>query len=142
MKALNETGKNTPVILPLHPRTKKMMDTYHLLPEAKWIKIIDPVSYLDMLTLEKNAKAILTDSGGVQKEAYWFKVPCLTLREETEWVETVKSGWNVLVGLDVTRIVEEVGRRENRNPPKRGWGMFGDGRASGRIVQMLVRHFG
>jgi UDP-N-acetylglucosamine 2-epimerase len=142
LKALNETGKNTPVILPLHPRTKKMMDTYHLLPEAKWIKIIDPVSYLDMLTLEKNAKAILTDSGGVQKEAYWFKVPCFTLREETEWVETVKSGWNVLVGLDVTRIVEEVGRRENRNPPKRGWGMFGDGRASGRIVQMLVRHFG
>jgi len=142
LKALNETGKNTPVILPLHPRTKKMMDTYHLLLEAKWIKIIAPVSYLDMLTLEKNAKAILTDSGGVQKEAYWFKVPCFTLREETEWVETVKSGWNVLVGLDVTRIVEEVGRRENRDPPKRRWAMFGDGRASGRIVQMLVRQFG
>ena len=139
LKALNEIGKNTPVILPLHPRTKKMMNTYHLLPEAKWIKLIDPVSYLDMLTLEKNAKAILTDSGGVQKEAYWFKVPCFTLREETEWVETVESGWNILVGTETERIVEEVSRKKKGEPPQKQ--TFGDGRASEKIVQIVSRYF-
>ena len=139
LKALDEIGKDFPIILPLHPRTKKMMNTYHLLPEAKWIKLIDPVSYLDMLTLEKNAKAILTDSGGVQKEAYWFKVPCFTLREETEWVETVESGWNILVGTETERIVEEVSRKKKGEPPQKQ--TFGDGRASEKIVQIVSRYY-
>jgi len=105
LKALNEIGRNTPTVLPLHPRTKKMMKVYHLFRGFKNIKFIEPVSYFDMLKLEKNARAILTDSGGIQKEAYWFRVPCLTLREETEWVETIKGGWNVLTGAKVKRIV-------------------------------------
>ena len=141
LKALNEIGRNTSVILPLHPRTKKMMKVHHLFSEFKNIKWIDPVSYLDMLQLEKKAKAILTDSGGVQKEAYWFKVPCLTLREETEWVETVKSGWNVLVGTGPKKIVQGLNVFGKRRPSKRGMEIFGDGRASGKIIQILMRSF-
>jgi UDP-GlcNAc3NAcA epimerase len=140
LRALKEIGKETPVVLPLHPRTRKMMKAVHLLKETRGIQWIDPVSYLDMLQLEKHAKAILTDSGGVQKEAYWLGVPCFTLREETEWVEIVHSGWNVLVGAETERIVEEVRRLSERKHPKKT-GIFGDGRASEKIVRMLVAHF-
>jgi len=141
LKALNEIGKNIPVILPLHPRTKKMMKVYHLFPETQRIKLIDPVSYLDMLKLEKNAKAILTDSGGVQKEAFWFGIPCFTLRDETEWVETILSGWNVLVGTGEKKIVEEVRHWESgkRLPKQRR--IFGDGKAGEKIVQTIMKYF-
>ena len=141
-RALDEIGKKIPVVLPLHPRTKKMIKAYHLFSEFKNIGFIEPVSYLDMLKLGKNAKAILTDSGGVQKEAYWFGVPCLTLREETEWVETIKSGWNVLVGTSVERIMEEVSHTEGRRRYLKGNRIFGDGKASQKIVQILMRHSG
>ena len=140
LKALDEIGKSTPVILPLHPRTKKMIKVYHLFSDFKNIKFIEPVSYLDMLKLEKNAKAILTDSGGVQKEAYWLRVPCFTLREETEWMETIESGWNVLTGTEGKRILREVGRLDKRRRHLKGHGIFGDGRASQKIVQTLRRH--
>ena len=98
------------VVFPIHPRTKKMIN-YHGLDDFIGkgnIKVIDPVGYLDMLKLEKNAKAILTDSGGVQKEAFWLKVPCITLRDETEWIETVNLGWNRLVSSDVEKILSAV----------------------------------
>jgi UDP-GlcNAc3NAcA epimerase len=141
LAALHEIAKDAPVILPLHPRTKKMIKTYGLQLTGESIRQIDPVSYLDMLSLEKNAGAILTDSGGVQKEAYWFSVPCFTLREETEWVETVESGWNVLVGTETRRIVEEVKRRRRRKPPQKGTRLFGDGGASEKIVRTLYDYF-
>ena len=141
LKALNKIGKDTPVILPLHPRTKKMMTTFRLFSKTQRIKIIAPVSYLDMLTLERNAKAILTDSGGVQKEAYWLGIPCLTFRNETEWGETIESGWNVLVGTDVEKIVKEVDRLEQGRPIKKRIGIFGDGEAGRKIVLILVHHF-
>ncbi len=138
LSALNDIGKEVPVILPLHPRTKKMIRRYHLIRETRWIKLIDPVSYLDMLRLEKYAKAILTDSGGVQKEAYWFGVPCITLRDETEWIETVRSGWNVLVGARQKGIMEEVaGSRVKKRPPRRRR-LFGEGRASEKIVRTIM----
>jgi UDP-N-acetylglucosamine 2-epimerase len=142
LKALNEIGGNTLVILPLHPRTKKMMKVYHLLRKFKNIKFIEPVSYLDMLKLEKNAKAILTDSGGIQKEAYWFGVPCMTLREETEWVETVKQGWNTLVGTEEKKIVEAVRRFIGKSLPEKRPAIFGDGKAGGTIVRLLKNQFG
>ncbi len=98
------------VVFPIHPRTRKMISYYRLddLLENDNVKVIDPVGYLDMLKLERNAKAILTDSGGVQKEAFWLKVPCITLRDETEWIETVNLGWNRLVGSNVEKILEAV----------------------------------
>jgi UDP-GlcNAc3NAcA epimerase len=139
-RALREIGKNIPVILPLHPRTRKMMKTYRLQGEVKGVKLIDPVSYLDMLKLEKNAKAILTDSGGVQKEAYWFRVPCYTLREETEWVETIQSGWNVLVGSKKENIVKAIRGRSERRIRSRRTGIFGDGKASEKIIKKIAEY--
>ena len=139
--ALREISQECPVVLPLHPRTKKMMKLQRLVREAKGIQLIDPVSYLDMLKLEKHAKVILTDSGGVQKEAYWFRVPCLTLRDETEWMETIRSGWNVLVGTESDSIVKETKRQKGRRLPASKTGIFGDGKASEKIIQVLFDYF-
>jgi len=140
LKALNEIGKEAPVILPLHPRTKKMMGVHRLSIKARGVKMIDPVSYLNMVMLEKHAKAILTDSGGVQKEAYWLRVPCITLRDETEWIETVKSGWNVLVGAETERIMEEIKRGMRQKRSSGAIRLFGDGKACENIVKVLMRY--
>lgn len=104
-------GAGRKVVFPVHPRTQKLLDA-HSFKLSEGIIRIDPVSYLDMVRLESMARCILTDSGGIQKEAYWLQVPCLTLRDETEWEETVRSGWNRLVGADPDRILraaEKVG---------------------------------
>jgi UDP-N-acetylglucosamine 2-epimerase len=142
LKALCAIGKKAPVIFPLHPRTDKMIKVHRLLPKSESLRLIDPVSYFDMLTLEKNAKAILTDSGGVQKEAYWLKVPCLTLREETEWVETLRGGWNMLVGTKAEKILRGVSHFDKKGPLTGKASIFGDGRASEKIVQRLISYFG
>lgn len=97
IEALNESGKS--IVLPLHPRTKKYIEDYNLQFNDN-IKLIEPVGYLDMITLEMNSQKIVTDSGGVQKEAFFMEKPCVTMRDETEWVETVENGWNVIVGTD------------------------------------------
>lgn len=105
--ALMKSGKS--IIFPIHPRTKNKVREFGLESYLNSnIRVIDPVGYLDMLNLEKNAYAILTDSGGIQKEAFWLKVPCITLREETEWVETVRYGWNTLVGANKDKILEAL----------------------------------
>jgi len=141
LKALEEISKAFPVILPLHPRTKKMLEVHGLRPKGKNVKVIDPASYLTMLKLEKNAKAILTDSGGVQKEAYWLKVPCVTLREVTEWGYTVKEGWNAVSGWKTAAIVRAVQRMGDRRKPRRR-GDEGRQTASEKIVRLLLEYLG
>jgi len=106
LTALSQLDK--PVIFPIHPRTKNKVKEYNLELLLKRIQVIAPVGYLDMINLEKNAKAILTDSGRIQKEAFWPKVPCITLRDETEWIETVKLGWNILMGANRKTILKKV----------------------------------
>ncbi len=128
-----------PLVLPLHPRTRKriaQLDLMALLENDSNLKIIDPVSYLDMLVLERNAKKILTDSGGIQKEAYWLKVPCITLRRETEWPETVETGWNRLVGANKEKIAVSV--NELSPEPHTLPQAYGDCHSSERILEILV----
>ncbi|RKY73411.1 MAG: UDP-N-acetylglucosamine 2-epimerase (non-hydrolyzing) [Candidatus Latescibacterota bacterium] len=127
------------LVLPLHPRTRKriiQLNLMGLLESNSNLKVVDPVSYLDMLVLEKNARRILTDSGGIQKEAYWLKVPCITLRRETEWPETVEAGWNRLVGTDKEKIVASV---TEPLPELRSLShSYGDGHSSEKILRILV----
>jgi UDP-GlcNAc3NAcA epimerase len=133
VSALNDVTET--VVFPTHPRTQKALKHWGIHPNSN-VRLIEPVSYLDMLMLEKNARMILTDSGGVQKEAYILGVPCVTLREETEWVETVEAGWNILVGANRERIVEAV---RNFQPTGERLPLFGDGNASRRIVEILTQ---
>ena len=121
------------IVFPLHPRTKNQMEKSGILSHPK-IKFVEPVGYLDMMMLEKNAKAIVTDSGGVQKEAYLHKVPCLTLRNETEWKETVADGWNTLV-----KDIDEIPHLLNNLPRPKIWQLhYGNGNAASQIVNILL----
>jgi UDP-GlcNAc3NAcA epimerase len=141
LKALEEISKEFPVILPLHPRTKKVMEVHRLRLKNKNVRLIEPVSYLNMLKLEKNAKAILTDSGGVQKEAYWLKVPCVTLREVTEWGYTVEEGWNTVSGWKTAEIVRAVQRLPDRKKTRRR-GDPGKQKAAEKIARLLFEYLG
>jgi len=129
-----------PIVLPLHPRTRKTLGVGVEKLDGS-VRVIDPVPYLDMLMLEAHARLILTDSGGVQKEAYWFGVPCVTLRDETEWVELVRSGCNMLVGANPSATVAAVRMFEERDAqlsPDRPMNLYGDGRSAEKIVQAIV----
>jgi UDP-GlcNAc3NAcA epimerase len=121
------------VVFPVHPRTRASLAEMGYEPASN-LTLIDPVGYLDMLSLERNARRIVTDSGGVQKEAYILGVPCVTARGETEWTETVDAGWNTLAGDDPERLLEAVLQPppEGERPP-----VFGDGHAADRIVELL-----
>ena len=123
-----------PVIFPVHPRTRKVLNSNKFKYDKSALMIIKPVGYLDMIILEKNAKKIITDSGGMQKEAYFFKVPCITLRDTTEWVETVEDGWNILVGTDKKKIVRLVKEFNPHSTQKNG---YGNGKASKNIRRIL-----
>lgn len=122
-----------PVIVPLHPRTRAALMGTDIEVEPP-VRIIDPVGYLDMLMLQKHARMVLTDSGGVQKEAYLLGVPGVTMRDETEWTETLAGGWNVLAGADCTRIVEAARRTPPSGEPP---AVFGDGHAAEKMVAIL-----
>ena len=105
----------------------------------KNIKIIDPVGYLDMILLEKHAALIATDSGGVQKEAYFHKVPCVTLRDQTEWIELVKNGANILTGADTTAIISALHKASNMNPAIFEKPLYGNGTTGLEIVDLLIK---
>lgn len=140
-----------PIIFPMHPRTRACLDG-DLIPQdlrrrlltSGTLKVIEPVSYLDMLALEDNAQIVMTDSGGVQKEAYFLGVPCLTVRGETEWVETLQGGWNRLLEPSVERMSNAVeslwsegGERPSGSPDL---SCFGQGKAAINIVKVLTEH--
>lgn len=127
-----------PVILPCHPRTAKKLGTLKNSP-SKNVRIIDPVSFFDMTKLEKNAQAIITDSGGVQKEAYFFQKPCIVMRPETEWVEIIETRNGVLADADTQKIVDGYNyfleRKSNAYP-----NLYGNGKAAERIVEAVIKH--
>lgn len=131
INALNECEKN--IVLPLHPRTHKFIKDYGLTINDN-IKIIAPVGYLDMINLENNSQKIVTDSGGVQKEAYFLQKPCITMRDETEWIETVENGWNTIVGSNKEKILDAI---INFNPNGEQKMVFGYGNAADIISEKL-----
>lgn len=134
LKAVSQIS--LPVVLPLHPRTRKIVQELGLNSLLEKVKVIEPVGYLDMITLEAHALKLVTDSGGVQKEAYFAGVPCITMRDETEWVETVEVGWNRLTGADEGKILEAV---ESFTPPEDRPSIFGEGNAAEQFVTALER---
>lgn len=129
--AFSELDKS--VILPLHPRTKSKLEGIQFNDN---IKIIEPVSYLEMILLLKNSSKVLTDSGGLQKEAYFMQKPCITLRDETEWIETLNGNWNFIVGTDKSLIIEKV----LVNSFDEQGEYYGDGKAGEKIVKALLNH--
>jgi len=137
--------KELAIIFPLHPRTRKQLRSSNLfteLKEQKHVKLVEPVSYLENISLIKNANFVMTDSGGVQKESFWLKTPCITLRENTEWMETVQLGANYLLGSNTERIVKtakEIIENEEALCKKLGelHNPFGDGRASQKILRII-----
>jgi UDP-N-acetylglucosamine 2-epimerase (non-hydrolysing)/UDP-GlcNAc3NAcA epimerase len=122
-----------PVVLPLHPRTRERLDAAGLMDRLHGIQLVPPLGYLDFLKLARHARAVLTDSGGVQKEAYLLGVPCVTLRATTEWVETVEAGWNTLVDLDAGAALAALERRPPGDRPE----LYGGGHAAERVCEVL-----
>jgi UDP-GlcNAc3NAcA epimerase len=130
-----------PVVLPLHPRTRARLETFGLLgrvEQAERLILTPPLGYLELTALLCNARAALTDSGGLQKEAYFAGVPCVTLRPSTEWTETVEQGWNVLVDLDREAALAALAAA----PPAARPPLYGDGHAGERVVAALTLHYG
>ncbi|MBD3346806.1 MAG: UDP-N-acetylglucosamine 2-epimerase (non-hydrolyzing), partial [Chitinivibrionales bacterium] len=136
--AFTEIGREHMIIMPLHPRTKKYLQEYGLTERINNMKIIGPVGFLDMANLEGNAILIATDSGGVQKEAYFHRVPCVTLRDQTEWVETVEAGWNLLADTaSKESITTSVNAMLASKDGRRDIEEYGDGHAAEKIAGII-----
>lgn len=133
IKALNEIAKNERVVLPMHPRTKKILLQNKL---GLKVDVIDPVGYFDMLELIKNCSLVMTDSGGLQKEAYFFGKKCITLRDETEWVELVDGGFNQVVGSEYSRIIDSYNLSKSKKCNFSA-NLYGEGNASKKIIETL-----
>jgi len=130
-----------PIVIPMHPRTKKKLAENNISLNG-YIKPIDPVGYLDMVALEKNAHIIATDSGGIQKEAFFQQVPCITLRDETEWVETIEMGWNQIVGADRNLIINAYNMLIKEDNPINQAHPYGDGSAAEKILDIILNFEG
>lgn len=137
VEALNEINNFIKVVIPLHPRTLKKLEAFKLKLNAK---ILPPVGYFDMLQLIKNCRLVVTDSGGLQKEAYFFNKFCITLREETEWSELVDNGYNVLAGTSKEKILESVQKFLEAMFEKKE-SLYGDGTASDLICKHIIHKF-
>jgi UDP-GlcNAc3NAcA epimerase len=135
VSALAEISKQMPVVLPIHPRTRKLIAGNGLEDKLVSVIVADPIPFLDMVALEQAARVILTDSGGVQKEAFFYGVPCVTMRDETEWVETVELGWNKVVGAEYERILAAV---RNLSTGVMASRPYGDGAATRRILSAIL----
>ncbi len=134
--ALNKINEDRRVILPLHPRTKKLLDQHAINLD---FDTIDPVGYFDMIALLKGCELVLTDSGGLQKEAYFFKKPCVTMREQTEWVELIEEGVNILTGSDGEKILNAADEMTQKNVSFDNQ-LYGDGHAADLIVEDLLNY--
>ena len=132
MYAISDSGEK--IVFPVHPRTRKALNEYGVNARRGNLMVTKPLGYTEFLKLMTHAKKILTDSGGIQKEAYILRVPCITLRNVTEWVETVDDGWNILVGTDKEKIVEAI---ENFNPTCKQRDIFGHGTSAISICQII-----
>lgn len=132
--ALSKIAAELPVVFPMHPRTRNRLSNLGLEKILKKLHITEPISYLETIGLEKNARLIVTDSGGIQKEAFFFGVPCITVRNETEWVETVACGWNYLVEPKAERIMTAYKVQKDFNTNINRTGFYGDGRAAEKIL--------
>ncbi|HEY3416519.1 MAG TPA: UDP-N-acetylglucosamine 2-epimerase (non-hydrolyzing), partial [Armatimonadota bacterium] len=136
---LAAVARECPVVVPLHPRTRKALVHLHLLDDyARQLILIEPLGYLDLLHLEKNARVIATDSGGIQKEAFFHRVPCITLRDETEWPELVELGWSRLISPQSAEIVAEGIRGAFHMRGADGNHLYGQGNAAPRIIETLL----
>lgn len=138
LKALETIAQDMPVVLPLHPRTKAKVAQLKNSNAFNGLTLLEPLPYLEMQRLQMSAKLILTDSGGVQKEAYFHEVPCITLRDETEWVETVETGWNQIVGADEDKIITAA--QNNATQPEHHGTLYGDGSAATKIINHLWKN--
>jgi UDP-GlcNAc3NAcA epimerase len=137
LSALAEIAKTLPVVLPLHPRTRKLTEVYGLGHHLDTLTITEPLPFLDMVALEQASQVILTDSGGVQKEAFFYGVPCITMRDETEWVETVQLGWNHLVGASMKDIVAAYSKIGSALPPTEVGSPYGSGQAAKDMLTLI-----
>ncbi|MEA3352457.1 MAG: UDP-N-acetylglucosamine 2-epimerase (non-hydrolyzing) [Campylobacterota bacterium] len=137
-ESLEKIAMEKQVILPLHPRTKKILEDLKL--NITNLTIIDPVGYLEMVWLIDNCDLVMTDSGGLQKEAYFFHKPCITLRDETEWVELVECGANILAGANKERIIEAYQNYQAQTTKSQPLNLYGDGKASENIIKELLNY--
>jgi len=126
--------KDFNIIFPVHPRTRKILEQQNLLFNSH-VKMIEPVGYLEMIAYESACSAVITDSGGVQKEAFFFRKPCITMRDSTEWIELVETGWNTLTGTDSDKIVNAV---KNLHTPAEYPNLYGDGKCAEKICDVLT----